>query len=143
MDVEIKPYKFEYPFVRDIYLGGEVDESYNYTSSEELSWKPSTYQKMRTDSGFSDEPEYLNYADGLGYCVFDVVSIHRPFPFQTRVFYTRKFINPDGVEFGKNKLHNTTLGWFKRRISGYRYPYFVIDRGEDAAWKRYRKEMPF
>lgn len=42
------------------------------------------------------------------------------------MFYTRKWVDPDGVEFGKNKLHITTLATFRRRAAGYYHEYRLL-----------------
>jgi len=140
---EGKKYKFDYPFVRCIFTEYGVDEDYHGSITDTPSWEPTTYMKPCQSGGFSDEPDYENYADAEGKCVFTVVLVCKPPGFPTRVLYTRKFITPDGKEFGKNRLLITTSGVFKQRIRGYRYQYFIKDRGAENALKRYMKEIPF
>jgi len=122
-------FEIDYPFSRTVYLDQEGGES--------QTWNPKPYYiQTQYDEG-------VLMADANGKCVLTVVSVHRPGKFPTRVFYTRKFINPDGATFGKSKLIIKTVGVFRKYSAGYMEVYKIEDRGIEAAWKRYRKSMPF
>ena len=58
---------------------------------------------------------------GEGFMVLTVVSVHKPGKYPPRVFYTRKWIDPQGKTFGKDNLRVTSRGNFRRMIQGYRY----------------------
>lgn len=60
--------------------------------------------------------------------VLDVVATFKPGRFPERVFYTRRWIDPDGREFGKtNKLRATTTAHFRSLLKGYRHDFEVIE----------------
>lgn len=105
-----------YPFVRckafvyDYDGGAEID-----------SWKPGTIGRM---VGPEDAEEV---AHGVGAMTLIVVSLHKPGKYPMRVFFTRKWKNPDGEEFGKGALRMTTVPAFRRRVSGYMYPFTVSE----------------
>jgi len=65
-------------------------------------------------------------ADDVGVMVLTIVDIHKPGRYPERIFYTRKWVDPDGKEFGSGKLNITTTPTFKRRAAGYYYPYIVL-----------------
>ena len=64
-----------------------------------------------------------------------MVSTHKPGAFPTRVFYTRKWIDPQGKTFGKDALRVTTLGYFRTLTKGYRYRHMDMRKAsvEEAA----------
>lgn len=62
--------------------------------------------------------------NGHGYVVYTIISYHKlPAPYPARVFYTRRFIDPDGKEFGKTKLRIMSVGHFRRLISQRLWPF--------------------
>ena len=70
----------------------------------------------------------LYVADGVGSMVLDVVAVFKPGRFPERVFYTRRWINPDGREFGKTStLRIATTGQFRRLLKGYRHQFEVCE----------------
>lgn len=68
-----------------------------------------------------DDSEQM--ADGLGLMIFEVVSRHKPGKYPERVFYTRKWKDPEGNVFGKPQLRITTSQNFRRLCRGFRYPF--------------------
>jgi len=118
MDIEIDGvYRVKFPFVMK-------DTSYHDATGEFIpdeGWVPGCDGEIV----YPDDSEMV--ADDEGEMVLTVVDIHKPGRFPTRVFYTRKFIDPDGKEFGKNKLYITTVPTFERRASGYYFEYRVKD----------------
>lgn len=84
------------------------------------SWRPGVRYVSEAPYG-----ESTAYADGIGWMVLEVVSIHKPGSYPERAFYTRKWIDPDGNEFGKKKLRVTTSQAFRAMSSGFRYEYEV------------------
>ena len=110
MIVFCKQYRCPYPFTRGTVTkyAGSGEESFSY---KEPSWIPGV--------------EFIGneaVCDGAGEMVCDVISIHKPGKYPERIFYVRRWKDPDGKEFGKNKLRITTMGAFKSMIRGYRYP---------------------
>ena len=62
-------------------------------------------------------------ADAVGTQILTVVSVHKPGKFPARVFYTRRWRDPDGVEFGKTHLRVTVMQSFRTIVRGYRHDY--------------------
>jgi hypothetical protein len=109
-----KPYEIPYPFVRVIVELCNEEGFY-----KEESWKPGIKLKDMEET-----------ADDVGKMVITMVSTHRPGPFPERVFYTRKWIDPDGKSFGKRKLLITPTYRFKNLLKGYRYDFFIVKTGK-------------
>lgn len=106
---DIKPgdvFKVKHPFVFEDYA---------------LSWKPGTIAQHEGPNGERSP----GVAHGNGFQVLTVVSLHRPGPYPTRVFYTRKWIDPNGGEFGKRDLLCKSVSAFRQIIKGYRWAYGV------------------
>lgn len=102
-----------YPFVRDTYL--DLSDG-----TERPCWRPGVeWRPVGPDS--SDA-----FADGMGTISLTEVGRYKPPGFPERVFYTRKFTDPDGKVFGKNKLHIASAVKFKRLCNGYAHE-FEID----------------
>lgn len=55
--------------------------------------------------------------------VLTVIDHFKPGRFPARVFFTRRWVTPDGKEFGKGKLHIATIPAFKRRATAYMHEY--------------------
>lgn len=109
-------FRVPYPFIRDTFT--ERDETGFY---EVKTWRPGARPE-------DDEPDGVEFvADGMGEIILTVVSTHKPGRYPTRVFFTRKWINPDGKEFGKNGCRMTTAGKFRRLVRGYAHA-FVMAR---------------
>ena len=102
----------KFPFYRNIYSYHD-----NEGIIEEECWTPGT-------TWIGTPPDDTTcIANGHGYVKYTVVSIFKPGKYPTRVFFTRKFIDPDGKVFGKNKLYITTVSAFRNRIKGYQHEY--------------------
>ena len=111
-----------YPFVR--YVANLYDEDDGRPYQTE-SWRPGcTAEEDECDEhGY---PSQVYVADGTGSMVLDVVATFKPGRFPERVFYTRRWVDPDGREFGKpNKLRVTTIAHFRSQLKGYRHPFEV------------------
>jgi len=112
MSVEIgKTYKIKYPFVRTKYFDFTCEDD-----APKDGWRPGV------EFASGDEWDGCFYADGKGYQVLQVVDVHKPGKYRTRVFYTRSWIDPDGVEFNKPGLRIMAMSGFKNLLKGYRYP---------------------
>jgi hypothetical protein len=73
------------------------------------------------------------FADGEGQMVLTVVDVFKPGRFPARVFFTRRWVDPDGNTFGKGCLRITTQAAFVRRTKGYMHEYVVSKAAmEDA-----------
>ncbi len=116
MNIEIgKEYRVKFPFIASSYNtdwgdGGAIEDS----------WKPGTYF---VETGYEEDA----VADGEGFILLTVVDRYKPGRYPERTFYIRKWQDPDGKVFGKDCLHMTTTGNFKRMLKGYRHPYSLVD----------------
>lgn len=106
-----KTYSIRYPFVKDSYFDFSCEED-----TLKIGWRPGV--NCRKDDDYHGE----FYAEGEGLMLLTVVSIHKPGKYPERVFYTKSWVSPDGVKFGKPGLKITTFAAFKNQIKGYRYP---------------------
>ena len=90
-------------------------------------WRPGcTLETDENAGGYFPEKHYV--ADGVGSMVLDVVATFKPGRFPERVFYTRRWVDPDGREFGKpNKLRVTTAAHFRSLLKGYRHDFEVSE----------------
>lgn len=97
----------------------------NRGGNPEWEWRPGcrNEQVSPDDFGF--------FADAIGTQIITVVSIHRPGSYRTRVFYTRRWRDPDDNEFGRESLRVTSIGTFRKIIAGYRLP-FELSGGAPA-----------
>lgn len=87
--------------------------------NEFLSWKPGFEFEARTCAELEPYPVF----HGWGKVVYTVISYHKlPKPYPARVFYTRKFVDPDGKEFGKNGLKIKSVGNFKSMVKAKSFP---------------------
>lgn len=114
-----------HPFVRDTFTVHESDGD-GWSSYEKPTWKPGTRGEMVPP----DDSEMV--ADGMGSQILTIVSIHKPGRFPERIFYTRRWRDPDGKEFGKGALRIKTAQAFARMARGYRHE-FRLDQQEAAA----------
>lgn len=64
-------------------------------------------------------------AHGMGLMILSVVSRHKPGRFPERVFYTRKWVDPEGKEFGKPGCKIATAEKFNRISRGYAVDYRI------------------
>ncbi|MHB8272003.1 hypothetical protein [Bradyrhizobium sp.] len=101
-----------HPFIREEYHGFDEDGPF-----KRMSWRPGT----RVEPIYPDDAEEV--ADGIGTQILTIVSIHKPGRFPSRVFFTRRWRDPDGREFGKTKCHIKTLQAFRRRCRSFGYEF--------------------
>ena len=111
-------FRVTYPFVR-VKISLYDEDGLN----EFDSWRPGT------DSRMIPPDDCEAYAHGEGHMRLTVVSTHKPGKYRERVFYTRKFIDPEGKEFGKGNLHVCSIQKFRRIASAFYYDY-VVDPDE-------------
>ena len=105
----------DFPFYLGEYVRHDIDGSY-----PDETWIPG----CKSIPIYPDDGELV--ADGMGKMFLSIVDIHKPGTYPERVFYTRKWLDPDDNEFGAGKLHITTTATFKRRASGYYHEYRVL-----------------
>ncbi|MBC3943325.1 hypothetical protein [Sphingomonas albertensis] len=110
--IEGAVFAVRYPFVRETYQSIGED---GYVDI--LSWRPGT----TCENTWDGDVDYG--ADGEGWQRLTVVGVYQPPRFPTRVFYTRDWVNPDGIAFGKRSLQICTREKFKRLIAGYKFHY--------------------
>lgn len=103
-------FRVVYPFIRDTYT--EFDED---GGAERPTWRPGC--RYEACGYYGDESEAL--ADGIGTQVLTVVDVFKPGKYPTRIFYTVTWVDPEGRQFGKGKLHIAALEKFRRRTLGF------------------------
>lgn len=104
----------DYPFTRDDYSGHDEDGPFTAKT-----WRPG----VRFEMCAPDDTEAV--ADGMGKMVLEIVSTHKPGRWPERVFYTRRWLDPTGKEFGNRRLRIATSQQFRRLANGYRHEYRV------------------
>jgi hypothetical protein len=109
-------FEIAHPFVKEEYHGFDEDGPY-----KRMSWRP----------GITSEatgPETAStYANGVGAQIITIVSTHKPGKYPARVFFTRRWRDPDGHQFGKTKLRMTTSGALRSICRGYRHEYEMVE----------------
>lgn len=117
--------------------GGDPDGPY---SIEFMSWRPGVRLELR---GHSEHHYTVEEHEGQGAQILTVIGVFKPGKYPTRVFYTRKWRDPDGKEFGKGALRIKVLSAFRRIISGYHYQYetALMPKEDMLAAKRARASM--
>jgi len=88
-------------------------------------WRPGAYAEGEDPFSWGS----IALADGVGFMVLTVISTHKPGKYPARVFYTRKWIDPDGREFGRSCLKVLVESKFRRFATGYQCAVEVRDRG--------------
>jgi len=117
-------HRVPYPFRLDTFTDFDGDGGATVST-----WIPGTRNEPVPPYGEDCE----SIADGMGFMHLQVVSLHKPGKYPERVFYVRKWEDPDGRQFGKGALRMTTLGAFRQLLSGYRFPYTIAPEREKEA----------
>ena len=113
-----KTYSVRYPFVlEDVELPPDDPDATQMSNVK--SWRPGVE--------WDQVDEYCAYAcaDAFGEMLLTVIDVHKPGRFPTRVFYTRKWKDPNGKVFGKCGLRITTVDRFRRISSCYKHEIWV------------------
>lgn len=113
--------RVKYPFVR---CEVDVPEDDGFVTIK--SWKPGT------ESVFVYPDDSEDVAHGEGEMVLTIVDTFKPGKYPERIFFTRRWVRPDGAEFGKGKLHVLIRSAFTRRVKGYMHAYRLIEQLETA-----------
>ena len=103
-------FEVPHPFVKEEY--SDFDDDKPIVSWR---WRPGT-RMVQSSTGH----EYYE-ADAVGMQILTVVGVGEPHGFAKRVFYTRRWRDPDGTEFGNKGCRVTALSAFRRLTHGYRY----------------------
>lgn len=114
-------FKVDFPF----HLASKIFSPTGHGLFDDGKWNPG----CRGEPVYPDDSELV--ADGIGKMIVTIVDSFKPAHYPVRVFYTRKWCDPDGKEFGSNALHIKTEGWLTRRLSGYHHP-FRLETPEHA-----------
>lgn len=105
-------FEVDCPFIRAPFESYDEDGPYRI-----LSWRPGAIWEVYGPYG----DDAALRAHGMGKVRYKVIAVcPMPRPYPTRVFFTRKWTNPDGRTFGTSKLHVMTREAFKRRTVSYR-----------------------
>lgn len=115
---QLKPgdvFTLKHPFV--------LEEDRDAEGNLECTWRPGV---LHEDGGDT------LVCNGEGTQVLQVISLHRPGAFRTRVFYTRQFIDPSGAPVSKPKLRVCGTGPFQSLTAGYRHAYEIDEPTERA-----------
>ena len=106
-----------YPFSRVTFIGCDLD---GQQFSDE-GWRPGCDRDRSLADGIDDHA-----ADGLGAMLIQIIDVvNLPGGFSPRVFYVRKWRDPDGKEFGRKKCRVTTVGALAKTVKGYRHPFYL------------------
>lgn len=112
-------FRVRYPFVQCV-----VDIMTEDGPIDLLSWRPGCEYEMR--GGYGEyEGHSVAIAHGVGEMVLTVEAVFKPGRFPVRVFYTRKFVTPEGREFGKGRLRIATVEKFRRLSKSYQCEYVI------------------
>ena len=103
-----------YPFVRFVFRGCDNDGPFS-----DDGWRPGCEKDV--------EEGGVDYAaDGLGAMLLEVVQVVKlPGGFAPRVFYVRRWRDPDGKVFGKRRCRVTTTSAFAKLMKGYRHDFYL------------------
>lgn len=105
-------FRVRFPFVRKMRTVWDIEDPFAGASQVET-WVPGVANRfVPPDDGEA-------YANGEGWQILTVVSVHKPGRFPARVFFTQQFEDPDGGVFGKNKCRILTQSAFRHRLAGY------------------------
>jgi hypothetical protein len=110
-------FEFPYPFVRDKY-----SEQNEEGTSESPTWLPGTRFENASNGNT------LTLADGVGSQTVTIVATFKPGRYPERIFFTRKWTDPDGKSFGKSLLKTKTRAAFSTLVRGYRHDFDVAGR---------------
>lgn len=119
--VEGDMFTIPYPFVRENYA--EQDEE-GYAESP--TWRPG----VRMVKASYDHVDAI--ADGTGEQILHVIGKYKPTGFPERIFYTRKWKDPDGKVFGKNACRIVSVSAFRSIIGGYRHEFTLAVSGAEV-----------
>lgn len=116
-------FEVAHPFSRDTFV--EHDEGGFH---EVKTWRPGV-----RDS-FVHPDDFEAVADAMGTQILTVVSIHKPGgKYRERVFYTRRWRDPNGKEFGKGGLRMMGIQAFRARLAGYSVEFRLVTDESEAA----------
>ena len=107
-------FEVDFPFYLGIHVRHDIEGSW-----PDETWIPGCKSEFLPP----DDTELV--ANGVGKMILSVVDIHKPGKYPERVFYTRRWIDPEGNEFGSSKLHITTTPTFKRRADSYYHEFRI------------------
>lgn len=111
-----------YPFIRDTWVE-HYDGEDGPMTDEIPTWQPGVRAESCDVGNDYSHVERWAEADAMGSQIITVVGVYRPGRFPTRVFFTRRWRDPDGKVFGKTKCRITTVSAFATLIQGYRHPF--------------------
>lgn len=105
-------YQIPYPFVR---------EKVSLYDGDELTWRPGIRMVPCRDDAHAE-------ADGMGEQIISIIATFKPGKFPLRVFYTRKWSDPDRKVFGKDRCRVTTIHAFRSLVDGYRHKFKLVPK---------------
>jgi len=102
-------YEIGYPFIRDATNAGGFAK-----------WKPG----CRWDRSVA-RYDRVGKCDAMGTMLVSVKGVYTPPSYPTRVFFTKRWIDPSGSEFGRNTLRCYALGAFTYLVKGFKHPFEI------------------
>lgn len=117
-------FRAPYPFIRTTYEA--MPEDPDGSPEERKTWRPGVDHECTDNFGST-----RSYADRMGEVTFTVIGVFKPGSFPTRIFFVRKWQDPDGKIFGKGNLHITTQQNFRTLIKGYRHEFEMSEYEDD------------
>lgn len=121
-------FEVDYPFSRSSYIDWSDEDSKPVPC-----WRPGYWTELEeTFCPYSgSERDGVSYCcNGWGKMIFEVVSTHKPGKYPERIFYLRRWRDPNGKEFGKNKLFTVSKGGFTKRLKGLSFEFEVTENTE-------------
>ena len=113
-----------YPFVKDTRIE-HYDGADGPETDEVPTWNPGVRMESCDVGHEYSHTETWAEADAMGSQILTVVGVYRPGRFPTRVFFTRRWRDPDGRVFGKGLCRSLTVPAFTELTRGYRHPFEV------------------
>lgn len=98
-----------------------VSVQYDNGDGPIASWQPGTREEQYAPD------DWVRVADAMGTQIVTVVGVYKPGKYPTRVFYTRRWRDPAGHEFGKSACHVKSAAQFRILINGYRHRFCMAD----------------
>lgn len=85
-------------------------------------WRPGAWE-----STYLAPDEMIAACHAEGTVTYTVISSHRPPGYETRIFFKREFMTPEGKRYAPARLHNCILRKFVRDITKFQFQYEIVE----------------